>query len=206
MRTLRHRLCVWRAQRYARRNPLYYPEHPSPPEPHPSSQDDVVLLPPSENVERSDAEGRDLIDLKVRQRLGQPFAVGSERHPTDQRGAIGVASREDVEPFESTVPVNGGHDPRRDRIEVLEPSATRGATPGPNVTAAELWVFIQDHAEMVEGRLVCRTSLWGYLGDRGIDDLSTRRQVRTRLVKELESEGKVMRRKPRSVYLDILEP
>lgn len=46
---LRHAIRVWRARRYQRRNPLYYPpEDPSRLDP----QDDVVQVPPSEDLER----------------------------------------------------------------------------------------------------------------------------------------------------------
>jgi hypothetical protein len=56
---LRHRIRVWRARRYQRRNPLYYPsEQSSPNEPQPAPQDDVLLLPPSETLERNDADDR----------------------------------------------------------------------------------------------------------------------------------------------------
>jgi hypothetical protein len=56
---LRHRIRVWRAERYHRRNPLYYPpEQTSPDEPQPLPQDDVLLLPPSDELERNDADDR----------------------------------------------------------------------------------------------------------------------------------------------------
>ena len=43
---LRHAIRIWQARRYRRRNPLYYPP------------DDVVQLPPREDLERSDADFR----------------------------------------------------------------------------------------------------------------------------------------------------
>lgn len=50
---LRHAIRVWRIQRYHRRNSLFYPpEDTSQPEPQPSSKDDLVLLPPSDDLER----------------------------------------------------------------------------------------------------------------------------------------------------------
>ena len=52
---LRHALRVWRARRYQSRNPLYYPPEDSSPEDSPrSSEGDVVQIPTSESLERSD--------------------------------------------------------------------------------------------------------------------------------------------------------
>ena len=45
---LRHAIRMWRARRYQRRNPLYYPSEDR----QPSSEADVVQLPSSENLER----------------------------------------------------------------------------------------------------------------------------------------------------------
>ena len=50
---LRHAIRVWRAERYQRRNPLYYP-----PEQQSQPSDNVVRLPPSEDLERSEADQR----------------------------------------------------------------------------------------------------------------------------------------------------
>lgn len=77
--------------------------------------------------------------------------------------------------------------------------------PGPDVTAAELWHWILDHAEEVDGRLVCREPIWGYLGERGVPVGHGRQAMRARLVKELTAEGKVIREHPRSGWLFILE-
>ncbi len=54
---LRHAIRRWREQRYHRRNPLYYPPEDSSPEDSPrSSEGDVVQIPPSETLERSDTD------------------------------------------------------------------------------------------------------------------------------------------------------
>ena len=49
---LRHAIRVWRARRYQSRNPLYYPPEDS----VPSSEGDVVQIPPSESLERSNTD------------------------------------------------------------------------------------------------------------------------------------------------------
>ena len=54
---LRHRIRVWRAQRYHRRNPLYYPpEQSSPDELQRVPQDDALLPAPNDKLERNDAD------------------------------------------------------------------------------------------------------------------------------------------------------
>lgn len=78
--------------------------------------------------------------------------------------------------------------------------------PGLDVTAEELWVWILDHTEEIDGQLVCRTPLWGYLEERGIEEPSPRQIMRARLVKELEAQGRVKREYPQSGWLYILDP
>jgi hypothetical protein len=76
--------------------------------------------------------------------------------------------------------------------------------PGPDVTAEELWSWVWDKREVVDGQLMCRQPIWGYLEDRGVPGGSGRVKMRTRLVKELEAEGRVERPHPRSKRLHIL--
>ena len=55
---LRHALRVWRARRYRGRNPLYYPpDDSSRPVARRSSEEDILWLPPSESLQRDDADG-----------------------------------------------------------------------------------------------------------------------------------------------------
>jgi hypothetical protein len=72
------------------------------------------------------------------------------------------------------------------------------------VTEEELYAFIADNAEEVDGVLMCRASLWLYLQSRGVDE-RVRKKVRTTLVKELEARGRVRRENPRSRRLMILD-
>jgi hypothetical protein len=76
--------------------------------------------------------------------------------------------------------------------------------PGSNVTPEELWVWIRDRTEDVDGRLVCRTPIWGYLESRGVEPDWRRRKLRTALVKELEAQGRVSRPHPQSGWLYVL--
>ncbi len=76
--------------------------------------------------------------------------------------------------------------------------------PGPDVTADELWSWILDNREIVDGRPMCRRPIWDYLEERGVPAGSGRVRMRTRLVKELEAEGRVERPHPRSIRLHII--
>lgn len=84
--------------------------------------------------------------------------------------------------------------------------------PGPHtptvthVTAAQLFRFICKSAELVGEELICRASLWEELGRRGVSVGPERKRLRSRLVKELESQGLIRRPHPRSRYLLILKP
>ena len=74
----------------------------------------------------------------------------------------------------------------------------------PDVTADELWRWILDHTEEIDGDLVCRASIWGYLEERGVYE--GRQRVRKSLVKKLTAEGKVVREVPQSGWLYVLDP
>lgn len=58
----------------------------------------------------------------------------------------------------------------------------------------------------MDDELICRASLWEELGRRGVPAGPERQRLRTRLVKELESQGLIRRPHPRSRYLLILKP
>lgn len=69
------------------------------------------------------------------------------------------------------------------------------------VTASELYQFILQNAEELHGHRICRVSLIAYLRNRGVPKPG---QVRKRLVRELENQGLVKRKHPRSIHLYIL--
>lgn len=73
-----------------------------------------------------------------------------------------------------------------------------------DVTAGQLHDYIVEHAEVIKGRRVCRASLASYLRSRGVKK-SVLRNVRTRLVKELEAQGLVSRKHPRSIWIYVLD-
>jgi hypothetical protein len=77
------------------------------------------------------------------------------------------------------------------------------ARPGGTVTPEELYDFILDHEEFIDGRRVCRTPLAPYLRSRGYEAPGLRRHRNT-LVKQLEGKGLVEREHPRSGWLYIL--
>ena len=68
-------------------------------------------------------------------------------------------------------------------------------------TADVLYEFIRKNSEWIDGQFVCRASLADYLrlGQPRV------REIRTRLVKELEKRGLVQRKHPRSVGLYVME-
>jgi hypothetical protein len=70
-----------------------------------------------------------------------------------------------------------------------------------HVTAEELWLWILDNAETVDGVRMCRQPIWGYLEARGVDE--HRAKVRLDLVRELEAQGLVERPYPQSKRLII---
>lgn len=72
------------------------------------------------------------------------------------------------------------------------------------VTAAQLWAWIQRNAEIVDGKLLCRQSMWRYLGSRGVEDPYERRLLRARLTRELEDQGLIVRKLPNSKRVYIL--
>ena len=69
------------------------------------------------------------------------------------------------------------------------------------VSGEDLYEFIRDHAEEVDGAWLCRASLIAYLRACGVENP---KNLRTRLVKELTRQGLVERRNPRSRRLYIL--
>ena len=73
----------------------------------------------------------------------------------------------------------------------------------PTVTADELYRFILENAEKIDGRLVCRVSLAAELRKRGVKE--GRQQLRFKLVRELEAQGLIKRAHPQSGHLVILQ-
>lgn len=69
------------------------------------------------------------------------------------------------------------------------------------VTASQLYEFVLENAEEVDGHRRCRASLYQCLKNRGIEHP---KNLRTELVKELERAGLVQRENPRSRRLLIL--
>lgn len=73
----------------------------------------------------------------------------------------------------------------------------------PTVTADELYAFIRDNAEEIDGQLVCRASLIAELRRRGVEYPG---RLRKKLVRELTERGLVVRPHPRSTWLYVFEP
>lgn len=71
----------------------------------------------------------------------------------------------------------------------------------PAISANQLYQYILQNAEVLDGRRLCRVSLIAYLKDRGVNKPG---QLRKRLVRELEVAGVVKRKHPRSSHLYIL--
>lgn len=71
----------------------------------------------------------------------------------------------------------------------------------PTVSASELYQFILQNAEELHGHRICRVSLIAYLRNRGVPKPG---QVRKRLVRDLENQGLIKRKHPRSIHVYIL--
>lgn len=72
-----------------------------------------------------------------------------------------------------------------------------------HISAGDLYDFIREQAEEIDGRLVCRVSLVAELRRRGVEAPG---RVRRRLVKELTDRGLVLRPHPRTSWLIITDP
>lgn len=72
----------------------------------------------------------------------------------------------------------------------------------PTVTADELYSFICEQAEDIDGQLVCRASLIAELRRRRVEFPG---RVRKKLVKELTERGLVLRPHPRSTWLVVID-
>lgn len=72
-----------------------------------------------------------------------------------------------------------------------------------SVTADELYLFICEQVEEIDGQLICRASLIAELRRRGVESPG---RVRRKLVRELSERGLVHRPYPRSTSLIVLDP
>jgi len=69
------------------------------------------------------------------------------------------------------------------------------------VTAEELYEYILQNAEELDGKRIFRASLIAYLRSRGVKKAQG---LRIRLVKELEARKLIKREHPRSIRIEIL--
>lgn len=69
------------------------------------------------------------------------------------------------------------------------------------VTAEQLYNYILENAEELDGKRICRVSLIQYLRTHGVKKAQG---VRIRLVKELEAKKVIKREHPRSIRIEIL--
>lgn len=76
----------------------------------------------------------------------------------------------------------------------------------PKITADQLYRFICENAEEIDGEIMCRASLWAELERRGIPQGPERQRLRVRLVKELQARGLIQRAHPRSRRLLLIDP
>lgn len=72
-----------------------------------------------------------------------------------------------------------------------------------SITAHELYRFICEQVEEIDGQLVCRASLIAELRSRGVEFPG---RVRKKLIRELTERGLVHRPHPRSTSLIVLDP